>query len=142
MAIELDGKRLCELCYMNPPHDATEDGEITFLPVPEALPGKDYCEDCQQQADDLARAGQRHVRENHQAPWEHNCMICSMHAYGDERERNWQEHLAQCEECRTSPHDFVTEVPRCRNCGAEADKVPPGEVCTDSYTREMHRDMC
>lgn len=134
--------RLCEICEMNPPCDLTEDGEVTFLPVPPALPGKKLCGDCQQQMDDWDRDASRHVLEKHKAPWEHNCQMCSMAAYTEDQERAWQVHLAGCRECQEAPHDFVTAPPRCRQCGAEADKVPPDEVCTSSYTREMHRDLC
>lgn len=142
MAIKEDSKRFCELCYMNPPVNTTEDGGVTFLPVPEALPGDDLCADCRQQSDGWARNMKRHQEENHQAPWEHDCQMCSLDAYTEEQEKNWQAHLARCEECQKSSHDFVTAPPRCRACGAEANEVAPNDVCLDNHTREMHRDMC
>lgn len=132
----------CELCYMNPPCDMTEDGDVTFLPVPEALPDDTLCADCRQQCDEWDESEKKHREENHQAPWKHNCMMCSYAAYADDREEAWQNHLARCRACQTSPHDFVGEPPLCRECGAEPDKVPVDEVCTNSYTREMHRDLC
>ncbi len=135
-------KKLCELCEMNPPADLTEDGEVTFLPVPEALPGKKLCKDCQQQSDQWGQDASKHIIKNHRPPYDHNCQMCSMALYTEDQERTWREHLARCKECQQSPHDFVTAPPRCRACGAEADKVPSDEVCTHSYTREMHRDIC
>ena len=90
----------CEFCYMNPPWEATEDGEITFLPVPSALPDDTLCADCRQQNDDWARAERKHREEKHQAPWEHDCLYCSLTAYEEDRERNWQAHLAGCQACQ------------------------------------------
>ena len=107
---------LCELCYMNPPVDLTEDGGVTFLPVPEALPNDDLCADCRQQSDEWARDMRRHLEDNHQSPWEHNCQMCSLDAYSEEQEKNWQAHLARCKECQESP--------------------------PDSHVREAHRDLC
>jgi len=106
----------CELCYMNPPHSITEDGDVTFLPVPEALSGNTLCADCQQQSDEWARDEERHREENHQTPWEYDCQMCSLNAYNEEREKSWQDHLSRCAECRNSP--------------------------PDSHLREAHRDLC
>ena len=106
----------CELCYMNPPCDLTEDGDVTFLPVPKALPDDTLCADCRQQCDEWGRAARKHLAENHQAPWGHDCMMCSMAAYGEDKERVWQEHLARCRECQDSPpYSDLREVHR-DNC--------------------------
>ena len=135
--------RPCDLCFMNPPCNMTVDGDVTFLPVPEALPDDTLCVDCREQCDSWERDEKRHREENHQAPWEHNCEMCSLNAYAEDRDRAWKTHLTRCEECRTAPHDFVGPPPlRCRECGAEAGKVPSDEMCLNSYTREMHRDNC
>lgn len=106
----------CELCYMNPPHDITEDGEVKFLPVPEALLGDDLCADCRQQSDEWSRAEKSHRDENHQTPWDHDCVACSLASYSEEGEKAWQAHLARCEGCQNSP--------------------------PDSHLREAHRDLC
>ncbi len=132
MVIEEKGKRLCEICFQQPQID----------PTPEALPNEDHCEDCQREINSWSRALHRHTKENHQAPWDHNCQMCSLEAYNEERWNNWQEHLAQCEECQKSTHNFVTETLRCRDCGVEADRVAPDAVCEESCLREAHKNMC
>ena len=125
----------CELCFMNPPWEATS--------VPEALPNDTLCADCREQCDSWDRAAKVHREENHQAPWEYNCEMCSMAAYEEDRAKAWQAHLARCEACQKSPHDFMTAPPpRCRACGAEKGAVGLPSVCTLSYTREIHRDSC
>ena len=101
---------------MNPPHNITEDGEVVFLPVPTALPGDDLCSDCRQQSDEWSKAAKRHREENHQVPWQHDCLVCSLDAYSEEREAAWQAHLVRCKECK--------------------------DVSDDSYVREAHRDFC
>ena len=90
----------CEFCYMNPPWEATEDGELKFLPVPDALPGDVLCAECRRQANEWSQSWKTHNEESHQAPWKHDCLCCSMEAYAEEKERNWQAHLAQCEACQ------------------------------------------